>query len=298
MREREVEGLEATIGRAATTTSCWPTCRSIRTTPRCASRAPAGSALESSQRPDRSSVGRQVRVSARRPRTPRSHPDRRFGDYASAFEPGERRGGRVTVTRRGRRASRQPAASSRCRPRCSADATWPGCWAAGILLLCLMVPMIFVLFLANAKIHPDQQWSTGPLSKVARLHAEATASPATPTPSWPCATNACLTCHTADPASSSASALANAKRLGSPFEPRLAAEHAAARRAGEGRAPARRPRRQGQRDGPARLNHPTDRCASCHLEHTPAKGGGPGRRRSATSPSWWSSRTARAATAS
>lgn len=195
-----------------------------------------------------------------------------FGTYSLAFEPGEDEVVQVTVAREDDEHHASPSIFS-LQAKVFGRRNMAWVLGSGIFLLCLLVPMIFVLFTAHPKIHPDEQWSTGPLSKAHAFMQEDCKS---------CHSNAfvavrdaaCLTCHTADVAKAPM-ALANARRLGSPFEPRLIAEHAPHAElikatpmpAGLGAKISVLVQRA--------LNHPTDRCASCHVEHTPAKGGPP-----------------------
>ena len=142
-------------------------------------------------------------------------------------------------------------------------------WAlgAGIFLICLLVPLFASDLLSPAKIHPDQQWSSGPLSKShAFLETDCKA----------CHTNAfvsvrddaCLDCHKAeaDPAAR-AITIARSAELGSPFEPRLVFDHATPDRLAKGTPLPSGPAMVGALVQRA-FNHPTDRCASCHIEHT------------------------------
>lgn len=201
-----------------------------------------------------------------------SRPVVAFGEYTLSFEPGEGEAVEVTVIRGDDEHHASPSVFS-LQAKVFGRRNMAWVLGSGIFLLCLAIPMIFVLFMTNPKIHPDEQWSTGPLSKAHAFMEKDCKS---------CHTNAfvavrdqaCLTCHTADPATAP-KALAAARRLGSPFEPRLVAEHAphadlekaTPLPPGFGRKVSVMVQRA--------LNHPTDRCASCHIEHTPAKGGDP-----------------------
>ncbi|WP_068879358.1 cytochrome c3 family protein [Phenylobacterium sp. CCH12-B4] len=201
-----------------------------------------------------------------------SRPVVRFGAYTLAFEPAEDDGAGVTVSRDDDEHHASPSVFS-LQAKVFGRRNMAWVLGSGIFLLCLAIPMIFVLFMSNPKIRADEQWSTGPLSKAHAFMAKDCKS---------CHTNAfvavrdeaCLTCHAAAP-DKAPQALATAKRLGSPFEPRLVAEHA--------------PHADLVKSTPLppglgakvnmlvqrAFNHPTDRCASCHVEHTPAKGGPP-----------------------
>ena len=190
-----------------------------------------------------------------------------FGDYRLTFEPSEEGGAVVTVTREEHEHHPNPGIFSL---KAAVFGRRNMAWGlgAGIFLICLLVPLIGTLWLSQVKIHPDQQWSTGPLSKshaflendCKSCHVKAFVA---------VRDEACLTCHKAGPdAATEARVLANTKTLGSPFEPRLIAEHAPHDRL---RKAAPLPDALGPKLGAIvqrAFNHPTDRCASCHLEHT------------------------------
>ncbi|MFN9925846.1 MAG: hypothetical protein ACK53I_02785, partial [Phenylobacterium sp.] len=80
--------------------------------------------------------------------------------------------------------------------------------------------------------------------------------------------DACLACHKAeaDPAAR-AITIARSAEGGSPFEPRLVFDHAAPDRLAKGTPLPPGPAMVGALVQRA-FNHPTDRCASCHIEHT------------------------------
>lgn len=269
VREREVEGLEATIGRAPDNDIVLADLSIDPHHARMRFAGPGRISIESLgglpfQVGGKSVQGAELNAA--------SQPVVRFGDYTLSFEPGEGEAVRVTVTREDDEHHASPSIFS-LQAKVFGRRNMAWVLGSSILLVCLMVPMIFVLFMSNPKIHPDQQWSTGPLSKAHAFMQQDCKS---------CHANAfvavrdeaCLTCHTADPAKAPL-ALANAKRLGSPFEPRLAAAHAA-------HADLEKATPLPSGLGPKvsvmvqrAFNHPTDRCASCHVEHTPAKGGPP-----------------------
>jgi hypothetical protein len=147
-------------------------------------------------------------------------------------------------------------------------------WVAGlaVLVLCLVLPVAGFMLHANARIHPDHQWSAGPLSKshaflendCAACHQAAFVA---------VGDAACLSCHQAGRAAEAqAAAFLRVKQAGSPFEPRLVMDHAAHDRlmfaaplpddwAGKAQALLRRT-----------FHRPSDTCASCHLEHLSATG--------------------------
>jgi hypothetical protein len=145
-------------------------------------------------------------------------------------------------------------------------------WTLGlaVLALCLILPLAGRAWLQHTHIHPDQQWSTGPLSKAHAFldkdcqacHAKAFVAVRDET---------CLSCHRAssDPAAV-ARIDARVTAEGSAFLPLLVAEHAD--HAELAQAMPLPPTMRGQIAGvfQTALNHPTDRCASCHREHTTA----------------------------
>jgi hypothetical protein len=137
-----------------------------------------------------------------------------------------------------------------------------------ILLACLAAPIaVFHIGHGRATIHPDRQWSSGPLSKVHAFlgsrcevcHREAFVA---------VRDDACLACHGAGRGPSAILLTAAQVRVeGSPFAPRLILDHAAFARL---RAATPLPSAIGPRIAAIfeRLfNHSHDRCASCHLEH-------------------------------
>ncbi|MBS0362644.1 MAG: hypothetical protein JSR98_14810 [Proteobacteria bacterium] len=142
-------------------------------------------------------------------------------------------------------------------------------WTLGvaIFLLCLIVPLAGRGILDQARIHPDQQWSTGPLSKAhAFLEKDCQA----------CHTHAfkavrdtaCLSCHQQGGDTARIDARVEAK--GSPFLPLLISDHAAHGRLVQAMPPP--PTLHGKIAAVFEtvVDHPRDRCASCHREHTTA----------------------------
>jgi hypothetical protein len=145
----------------------------------------------------------------------------------------------------------------------------PAAWsfAALALALCLIWPIAGFVSHANRRIHADQQWSAGPLSKshaflakdCQACHVKAFVSVRDET---------CLACHrkAATPEASRLVAETE-KRWGGPETVALVKDHAdhalllqatplPADLRGKAQALLRR-----------QFNHPNDRCASCHLEH-------------------------------
>lgn len=190
-----------------------------------------------------------------------------FGTYRLAFEPGDDGAAVITVTREEHDHHPSPSLFSLKAPVFGRRNM---AWALGlsIVLVCLAAPLIATGWLTQARIHPDQQWSSGPLSKAhAFLETDCKS----------CHTNtfvavkdqACLACHQAGPdAGAEAKVLARSRDLGSPFRPLLAADHAPHDKL---RKAMPLPDGIGPRISTVvqrAFNHPTDRCASCHLEHT------------------------------
>lgn len=189
-----------------------------------------------------------------------------FGEYRLAFEPGEDGGAVIIVTREEHEHHPSPSIFSLKAPVFGRrNMAWA--LGAGIFLVCLLVPLIGTLWLSQIKIHPDQQWSTGPLSK-SHAFLEADCKSCHANAFVAVRDEACLTCHQVGAPSADAKVLAHAKSLGSPFAPRLIAEHADHDKL---RKSAPLPEAIGPKVGAIiqrAFNHPTDRCASCHLEHT------------------------------
>jgi hypothetical protein len=139
-------------------------------------------------------------------------------------------------------------------------------WTLGlvILALCLLAPLAGRAVLGQARIHPDRQWSSGPLSKAHAFlekdcqacHAQAFVA---------VRDQACLACHSAgaDPAKIDA----RVTREGSPFLPLLISDHAPHERLIRAMPPPPTIRGRVAVLFETALDHPRDRCASCHLEH-------------------------------
>jgi hypothetical protein len=144
--------------------------------------------------------------------------------------------------------------------------------AAFILTVCLAWPAAFFLSHSGAKIHPDQQWSSGPLSKAhAFLGKQCQACHQAAFVAV--RDEACLSCHQAGTLSAISRAAFEIHRWGGPDNSlTLVREHADHDRllratplpadfGGKVQAIFRRT-----------FSHPNDRCASCHLEHVDAAG--------------------------
>lgn len=143
-------------------------------------------------------------------------------------------------------------------------------WALGlaILALCLVLPIAGLSLFSHLQIHPDQQWSTGPLSK-AHAFLEKDCRACHQRAFVAVRDNACLSCHKAGGAAETASIDARVTAKGSPFLPLLVSDHAPHERLVKAMPP---PTIKGQVVSvfQTAMNHPSDRCASCHREHTTA----------------------------
>ena len=147
-------------------------------------------------------------------------------------------------------------------------------WTLGlaIMALCLILPLAGASYLKHTRIHPDQQWSSGPLSK-AHEFLENDCQSCHQAKFVAVRDEACLACHktTATP-DATLKLNASLKARGSPFIPRLIDDHAVHDRLLRGTPlPPSFGGKAMTLVGKA-FNHPNDRCASCHLEHTKPAG--------------------------
>lgn len=145
-------------------------------------------------------------------------------------------------------------------------------WALGlaILALCLILPLAGGAYLSHTRIHPDQQWSTGPLSK-AHAFLEKDCQGCHQHAFVAVRDQACLSCHKAsDNPADVARIDAKVTAEGSPFLPLLMADHAAHDRLLRAMPPPKTIRGTAVSLFQTVMNHPNDRCASCHREHTTA----------------------------
>jgi len=147
-------------------------------------------------------------------------------------------------------------------------------WTFGVLVivLCLAWPISGYLAHRNARIHADQQWSSGPLSQAHAFlgkncqacHVKAFVA---------VRDDACLACHRAggDQAAQDRVAALN-RQWGGPVPANLIRDHAAHDRLLM--AAPLPPDLGGKIEAVFRrtFHHPNDRCASCHLEHIEGKG--------------------------
>jgi hypothetical protein len=144
-------------------------------------------------------------------------------------------------------------------------------WTLGltILALCLILPLALAgnAWLGHSHIHPDQQWSSGPLSK-AHAFLEKDCQACHQQAFVAVRDQACLTCHTATADPQRTAALNDSlRRRGSPFIPRLIFDHAEHDRLLRAMPPPPTVTGWAQNAVAVAFNHPRDRCASCHREH-------------------------------
>lgn len=269
VRERDVAGPEATIGRAADSDVVLADLAVDPQHAKMRFSGPGRITLESVGglpfKVDGKSVTRADLDLARRPMA-------EMGDYNLTFEAAED-GATVTVTKD---EEGPHAATSVFSLQARVFGRRNMAWALGvtIFLICLLVPLTLSGIIGPAKIRPDQQWSSGALTK-AHTFLESDCKSCHVKNFQAVRDDACLTCHkdSADPTPQ----FERARSLGSPFQPRLAPEHAA-----HDKLEKATPLPPGLGAVSAvfqrALGHPTDRCASCHIEHTkaqPIEGGDP-----------------------
>lgn len=262
VRERDVAGPEATIGRAATSDVVLADLAVDPQHAKMRFSGPGRITLESvSGLPftvDGKSVTRADLDLARAPTA-------EFGDYNLTFEAAED-GATVTVTKDEEGPHASPSVFS-LQARIFGRRNMAWVLGVAIFLICLLVPLTLSGIIGPAKIRPDQQWSSGALTK-AHTFLESDCKSCHVKNFQAVQDNACLACHksSTDPAPQ----FERARNLGSPFQPRLAPEHAA-----HDKLEKATPLPPGLGAVTAvfqrALGHPTDRCASCHIEHTKAR---------------------------
>ncbi|MBL8773723.1 MAG: FHA domain-containing protein [Phenylobacterium sp.] len=262
VRERRVEGPQASIGRGADNDivladlSVDPIHARLRFT------GPGRVSIEAA-------TGLTVEVNGKAvPRadlSAASRPVVRIASYTLAFEPGEGEGVVITVTREADERHLTPSVFS-LQSRVFGRRNMAWAFGSGIFLVCLLVPLLAVLwFNENKLIHPDEQWSSGPLS-TAHAFLESDCKSCHANAFVAVRDDACLSCHQAG--ESGPKALARAKEAGSPFQPLLVVDHAPRERLSKGTP---LPDGIGAKISTViqrAVGHPTDRCASCHIEHT------------------------------
>jgi len=192
-----------------------------------------------------------------------------FGEYDLLFGQGGEGDVSVTVVRRPQPVGPEPSLFSL---RTNMFGRRRTAWITGlaILFFCLVLPLAGGAWMSHSRIHPDQQWSTGPLSKAHAFlekdckacHQQAFVS---------VRDSACLSCHQAGgDAAATARIDARVTREGSPFLPLLVADHARHDQLIHAMPPPPTIRGKVVSIFQTAMNHPSDRCASCHREHTTA----------------------------
>jgi hypothetical protein len=141
--------------------------------------------------------------------------------------------------------------------------------ALTILALCLVAPIIGVSLFSHLRIHPDQQWSTGPLSK-AHAFLEKDCQACHQRAFVAVRDAACLSCHKAGGEAETARIDERVTAKASPFLPLLVSDHAPHERLVRAMPPPPTLKGQAVSVFQTAMNHPSDRCASCHREHTTA----------------------------
>ncbi|MFZ5718343.1 MAG: cytochrome c3 family protein [Pseudomonadota bacterium] len=270
VRERVAAGPEATIGRAADCDLVLPDLALDLVHARMRFTGPGRVAIESAGGLPFQVDGRPVQ---RADLDASTRPVIGFGEYRLAFEPGSDEGVVVTVTRDVDEDEHLSPAVFSLQARVINRRNMAWAFGGAIALLCLLVPLIWVLFFNEARIQPQEQWSSGPLT-TAHAFMEGDCNACHQKAFVAVRDDACLACHQAG-TEEGQKALAHAKEMGSPFAPRLVFEHAP-----HDKLEAATPLPPGLGAKISTLvqravGHPTDRCASCHIEHTPAKGGDP-----------------------
>jgi len=193
----------------------------------------------------------------------------RFGDYSLRLGPGDEGDIAITVSREPDEKAPTPALFS-LKASLFGRRRMAWTFAATILALCLILPFAGRAFVEHLKIHPDRQWSTGPLSK-AHAFLEQDCQACHVKAFVAVRDAACLSCHEAGRAPAvQARADERLTRLGSPFLPLLISDHAPHDRLLRAMPPP--PTIRGKVGGffETVMDHPRDRCASCHREHTTA----------------------------
>jgi hypothetical protein len=264
VRERTAPGPELTVGRAADNAvvladlSIDPKHAVIRAT------GPGRVSVESVSGLPFQVGGRSVQ---RSDLSVANRPVLTFGSYQIALEPGEGENIAVVVTREEEEHALSPSVFS-------LKAAFFGrrrmAWilGVGIFVVALLTPLLFTGILAPAKIHPDQQWSSGPLSR-AHAFMEDDCRSCHQKAFVAVRDDACLSCHKADV---DAAGLQRVRDLGSPFRPSGVYDHAAHEKLTKATPLPKDLGDRVQMVVQRTFGRPVQRCASCHIEHTtPAK---------------------------
>ena len=194
-----------------------------------------------------------------------------FGDHILTLSPGD--GGRVLINlaaaepAEGDSTSGVPAGGVIPKARVFGRRRIAWTLGLGIVALCLLWPLAAFHGHLKARIDPDQQWSTGPLSSAhAFLEDDCQACHQQ---AFVAVTDAsCKTCHAGDrtPAAMTAAAAAT-RAAGSPDALSFVRDHAPQRRILWGAPPPDHPGGRATAWVRRTFNIPEQRCASCHVEH-------------------------------
>jgi hypothetical protein len=198
-----------------------------------------------------------------------SHTLMAFGEYDISVEPGEEEEGEVALTVNRREQDHAPSVSVfALRAAVFGRRRMAWFYALTIFLLCLILPAAGGLYMSRLQIHPDRQWSTGPLSK-SHAFLEHDCQSCHQKAFVAVRDEACLACHKAGrPAADIAALNARLRDRGSPIPTDLVADHADHDRLMRAMPPPRTPGGLVKAVFQFGFNHPSGRCASCHLEHT------------------------------
>ncbi len=215
-----------------------------------------------------------TRVEVEVSRTPRLL----FGDHVLTLSPGE--AGAVLVNL----ARAESPADAAVHDGSSAAVTPPArvfgrrrmAWTLGlgILLLCLLWPLAAFYGHFQARIDPDRQWSSGPLS-TAHAFLEDDCQACHQQAFVAVQDAACMTCHLGDRSPAMRLEAATLTRAaGSPEDPSFIRDHAPRRRILWGAPPPDHFGGEAEAWFRRVFNRPEQRCASCHREHdaNPAAG--------------------------
>lgn len=203
-----------------------------------------------------------------------AQPELTFGEYQLKLEPGDDGDVVVIVTREEADHVPSPSVFS-LRASLFSRRRLAWTFGVGILLVALLIPVFASGLFRGEKIRPDQQWSTGPLAE-AHAFLEADCNACHQKAFVAVRDTACMSCHEQKHPLQQANFDADLQQRGSPFSPVAVPEH------GTEGLPADELHDRLRKGTPptggwmgrvqSAFNHPTDRCASCHIEHTKATG--------------------------
>ena len=201
-----------------------------------------------------------------------------FGDHVLTLSPGD--AGAVLINL----ARTEPTGADASRSGPAAGVTPPArvfgrrrmAWTLGlgILLLCLLWPLAAFYGHFQARIDPDRQWSSGPLS-TAHAFLENDCQACHQQAFVAVRDTACMSCHLGDrPPAMRLEAAKLTRAAGSPEDPGFIRDHAPRRRILWGAPPPDHFGGKAEAWFRRTFNRPEQRCASCHREHVanPASG--------------------------